>query len=219
MGRPMDLTGDRYGRLTVIELAKVDSRGRRFWLCKCDCGNEKIASSVNLRGGCTVSCGCRRKETLEEFKQIVTKHGKRYSGVYGSWRAMKRRCNDKKYPQYYNYGGRGITYSTEWESFENFYKDMGDRPEGMTLDRIDNDKSYSKENCRWATKEEQMNNTRCSTHIEYHGETKSITEWSKELGMDRHTFEYRLKTWPIEKVFTKPVRNCGRNHNKGGIAV
>jgi hypothetical protein len=120
---------------------------------------------------------------------------------------MKNRCNNPKDIYYKNYGGRGITYCDEWEWFENFLRDMGQCPEGMTLERIDNNGNYCRENCRWATRVEQMNNTRSNHWIDYNGDVKTLTQWSKITGISLGTLNKRLKNgWSIEDTLFKAVK-------------
>jgi len=206
VGKKIDLVNQRFGRLSVSQKDHVGERGRTFWLCKCDCGNEIIVKANSLTSGKTVSCGCRRAETIEEFKTRFVKHGMRNTATYNAWRNMNTRCRNKNRAQYKDYGGRGIIVCERWKTFKNFYADMGDIPTGLSLDRKDNNGNYCKENCRWATRAEQRTNTRPVTKIEFNGLVKTLTEWGKEIGLKPNALQYRLKTWSVEKALTTPVR-------------
>lgn len=151
----IDLTGKKFGRLMVVERNGATKSGNAVWLCKCDCGNESNVESSKLTSGKTKSCGCLMKD--EASKRMKT-HGMSKTPTWYSWNAMVRRCTDESFEPYKRYGARGIKVCDSWMKFENFLADMGERPEGTTLDRRDNDKGYEPGNCRWATSEEQSNN-------------------------------------------------------------
>lgn len=158
MGRPiLNLTGRKFGRLTVRNLSGVSKHGNAVWLCSCRCGNTLLVVSASLRNGNTRSCGCRQIE-------LATTHGHnnggRKTGTYIRWQAMRDRCSNPNNSKYSYYGGRGIRVCKRWKSFQAFLKDMGECPRSLTLERVDNDKGYTPSNCVWATRKEQIANRR-----------------------------------------------------------
>lgn len=162
MTRMIDITGQRFGRLTAIEPTGQSLNKYILWRCKCDCGNEHIARSHDLRQGTTKSCGCLLRETATRMGKSNTTHGMTNAPEYYTWEAMKQRCCNPKDISYKRYGGRGIKICKRWlDSFENFYADMGPRPTPEhTIQRIDNDKGYSPANCKWVPWQEQYSNRR-----------------------------------------------------------
>jgi hypothetical protein len=208
-----DLTGLKYGRLTVSKYVSQNKSHNSLWLCKCDCGNEKIVPSPDLRQGKTKSCGCLFKETITILN---AKHGCFYSRFYKIWAAMKARCDNPNTISYKKYGGSGIVYQASWSNFESFKNDMYESylkhceaysEKETTIDRINNYDGYSTKNCRWATKIEQANNKKCNKLIAFNGETLTIAETAHKHNIKPTTFWCRLYKygWSVEKAVTTPV--------------
>lgn len=202
--RLTDRLGQRYGRLLVTERApnKSETDTNARWKCLCDCGRETVQYGQDLKKGKVISCGCWNEE--KRFK-----HGLADTPVHRVWIGMRSRCNNPKAREYVNYGGRGIKVCDRWESFENFVADMGIRPEGYSIDRINNDGNYEPSNCRWATTTQQLNNRRVNRVLELNGERRTIGEWSAKLGIGWSTIRNRVDRygWTIEKALTTPVKS------------
>jgi len=206
--RGIDLTGQVFGRLTVVEQA--ESRGDRgqyaYWLCECTCGKRKEIRVYSLLNGASQSCGCLAREA-------TTTHGMagkyKQHRAYCSWYCMKNRCNLPDREGNQEYHGRGIVYDPKWDTFEGFWEDMGGTwKEGLSLDRVNTDGNYCKDNCRWATPKQQSNNRRNTRRLTYQGKTLSVSEWSELTGISLNTLQSRAKLgWSDEDVLTKPVRN------------
>ena len=179
-----DLTGKKFGRLTVKEKDTKKSKGRNYWICECDCGNIKSIRTDALTCGHTKSCGCLNKET--QFKPI---HGMKNTRLYNVWGGMKNRCRNKNSSDYVDYGGRGISYCKEWEDFIPFYNWAIENgyEEGLSIDRVDNNGNYEPSNCRWATTKQQANNRRTNVITEYKGQKFTLKELSEKLDISYYT--------------------------------
>jgi hypothetical protein len=166
MGKRIDHSGQRFGRVVVLEYAGTQLSHIATWRCRCDCGKEFVAQASNLRGGSTQSCGCARTEKMKAILAVtMRKHGHCVAGTisstYQSWASMKYRCTRRNSAHWPKYGGRGISVCAEWlDSFDRFVADMGERPPHTTIDRIDNDGNYEPSNCRWADAKTQRSNQR-----------------------------------------------------------
>jgi hypothetical protein len=203
MVKPIDILGNKYGRLTVLARDGINHVGKALWLCQCDCGNKKIVVGYDLRSGHTKSCGCLNKE---HFGNLNKKHGKSWTPEWKIWVAMKRRCYDQSQQFYNMYGGRGIIVCKKWHDFNNFYNDMGKRPDGMSIERINVNGNYEPSNCKWATAKEQARNTTRNFMVTANNKTQALSAWAEELGLNYYTVRsriYKLKWNPVEALFGK----------------
>jgi hypothetical protein len=195
--------GTRFGRLVVWHPLFMRHQ-KPFFRCVCDCGNYHDTDIYSVINGKTSSCGCYQKEAP------IT-HGQAYSPTYHSWQHIKQRCSDPNFPNFKDYGGRGVSYCARWESFENFLEDMGERPDGKTIDREDVDGNYTPDNCRWATSEEQARNKRNTVYLKVDGRVATIPEHCERLGLNGSTVRTRLsRGWSVDTAFKKPIGryNC-----------
>lgn len=213
MPKLIDITGQKFGRLTVIERYDVSNRSVR-WLCVCECGNKTKVTGYALRSGHSNSCGCLSREMSVTRKK---KHGQSKcnswgeTGAYKSWCSMLQRCVNTKNPYYSNYGARGITVCNDWRDFQNFYRDMGPRPIGSSIDRIDGNGNYEPGNCRWADRVTQQNNTRRNRLIECHGKTQSIAIWAREIGVSYECLLARIaRGWSVEEALSRKPQHRER---------
>ena len=178
----IDLTGKRYGSLTVEKIAVDEPGKKKKWLCKCDCGNEIIVTSSNLVSGRTSSCKICGKKRLSEKNK---KHGMTSTKLYGVWNSVKTRSTNTNSKSYKDYGARGIRICEEWKESSNFFEwalENGYK-NGLEIDRIDVNGNYEPSNCRWVTRIVQQNNMRKNHIVEYNGQSKTIAEWSRELNI------------------------------------
>lgn len=200
-----DLAGRVFERLTVQQFAGTNKHHKALWLCVCQCGKSCIIAGRKLLAGWTRSCGCLHGE----------KHQRSHCPEYKVWYGMNQRCHNRNDSAYRNYGGRGIQVCDRWRhSFQNFASDMGDRPTSKhTLERIDNDKGYSPDNCRWATRKEQSRNTRVNRRITIGGKTQILQDWVDQYGISTTLVINRTKRgWPIRAAITVP--STGRKRTK-----
>jgi len=207
----IDLAGQKFHKLTVIEYAGKDKWNQSRWLCQCSCGKTKIILGYCLTRGTTCSCGCLRKEAAK--KNNIT-HGYRKTRLYRIWRGMINRCANPNDRGYYNYGGRGISVCSRWLKFENFLQDMGEPPSSKhSIDRIDNNDGYRPANCRWATHKENSRNKRYHRYITHCNKTKLLIEWAEEISIPYSTLWKRVCKygWSIEDALTTPVRGGRAN--------
>lgn len=217
MGKFQDLTGQKFGRLTVIKRAENSKTKQTRWLCKCDCGKTKIILSNSLKSGKTISCGCLHNDLL---KQRLSKHQKTKTRLYKVWLRMKARCYNAKVKEYNLYGGRGIEVCNEWKNnYMSFYNwalsngyDENAKYKECTIDRIDVNGNYEPSNCRWVNSTIQSKNKRINFLVTYKNETHCLKDWSEILNINYSVLHKRLKylKWSVEKSF-----ECKTNLNSG----
>lgn len=206
--KPIDLTGQRFGRLIAVRLS-TPSHGTSRWECKCDCGGKSITTTTHLRSGRTLSCGCFARDNS---RRVHTIHGFSETPEWNAWASMKKRCDAPNTKHYANYGGRGIHVCERWKSFANFFADMGPRPSTKhSIDRVDNNGNYSPENCRWATMTEQNNNKRRSVRIYYAGQSLTFVELSIALNIPKKTLQMRYYTGKRDAELFSPLRRNKRS--------
>lgn len=216
-GRAKDLTGQRFGYLTVISRAenRVSKNGKQrvYWNCLCDCGNKVDVRTDNLTNGETFSCGCyakrRHSECMREIIAREPSHGMVGTRIYHIWGNMLSRCRSETNPVYYRYGGRGIHVCDEWYKFENFYEWAlsSGYDESLTLDRIDNNQGYNPDNCRWATMKEQNVNKRNNVYYEFNGEDLTLSQIADIVGINYKTIHRRVHSlgWDVNRAVTEPI--------------
>ena len=207
MPRPIDLTGQKFGRLTVIERAENTKSGKARWLCRCDCGRikSKSVTTNDLMSGKIKSCGCLY---FESNKGRNKKHGLCHSRIYNIWFSLKQRCNYKCHRQYFNYGGRGIKVCDEWEhNFQAFYDwaMANGYKDDLTIDRIDNNKGYSPDNCRWVDMKTQQKNRTNNRIVIYYGVEYTVAKLAEKLNIPYQTLLHRINNgWGQEFLGIRP---------------
>ena len=204
-----DLTGKKFGRLSVIVYAYSKKPHGCYWLCKCDCENKTIVLAYALTSGNTKSCGCLHKEIMSKLnkgrtgaKHYSFKHGLINTPEYNAWSVMFKRCGNPNRKDYKLYGGRGITVCERWSDFLVFLGDMGAKPtDKHSIDRIDNNGNYEPLNCRWATSKEQANNRSTNINLSYEGLNLTIAAWADKIGINRTTLYARYhRGWTTERI-------------------
>lgn len=195
------LTGQQFGRLTV--LSEEAATTHRRWSCRCTCGTVKVVGQTALKSGATQSCGCLRSER----RQADTVHGHAHRGdmsrTYRIWAGMISRCETPSSSAYPRYGALGITVCERWHDFSLFLADMGECPPGLTIDREDGTLGYAPGNCRWATRKVQSQNRSMAHWITFNGETLSLTQWAERLNIGVPTLLERLAKWPRDRALTE----------------
>lgn len=210
-GNTLDLTGLRFGRWTVLGYSHATPKHQVYWACRCDCGKERAVMGQNLRRGTSTSCGCAHQEQITALGKSNASHGMTGTRIYIMWKNIKRRCSSDKGKDFKDYKGRGITLCDEWREFEPFmeWALSNGYSDTLTIDRIDNNKGYSPDNCRFATIVEQVRNRRKTVKLTYKGETKPLTEWCEIYGLKKKTVYGRLHDYgwtdPTEILFGKGV--------------
>lgn len=201
---PHDIAGRKFYRLTAIRVAFIRNE-TTYWLCRCDCGNEKVTDRSSLLRRPNISCGCLHREIQHDR---LTKHGMARTPEYVAWQAMHQRCGNPNHPEYKNYGARGIAACEAWAGFPQFFTDMGPRPgDCYSIERKDNDLGYSLDNCKWATLKEQNDNKQQSRLLTFEGRTQSLTKWARERGIKPATVFGRIKYgWTVDDALTVAVQ-------------
>lgn len=217
-GNFINLTGQRYGRLTVTGYAGGDGK-HSYWWCRCDCGTEAKVSANKLRKAHTKSCGCLSADVC---RSSFTTHGMSRDPLYNVWAKMRNRCSSTKDPAFPDYGGRGIRVCQRWingdgsrEGFACFLDDMGPKPSpSHSLDRIDNNGDYTPENCRWATKTEQARNRRSNYRVTMGGRSCALSEACEQLGLPFALVNSRIQQgWSTERALSQPFRKSRHAHS------
>ena len=196
------LEGERFGKLTVKRLVEIRNNNA-IWECRCDCGNTITATTATLKFGMVCSCGCL-------IVELMTTHGMTKSRQYHIWQAMKTRCDNPRAINYSKYGGAGITYDPAWELFENFWTDMEKGyADNLTIERMDNSKGYSKENCVWADYRTQNLNKTNNVVLSHQGVSMTITEWADVLKVDRDRLYYQHRQGLTDEQIISPLLGKG----------
>lgn len=206
------MIGRKFGRLTVLEDSGMrDGNGRVKYICECDCGSTAVVTGSYMRDGRSKSCGCLARELSRER---ATDHGMTKHRLYPTWHSMMSRCYNSASPAFRDYGARGISVCKRWHDVKKFVHDNDHLAiPGLSIDRIDNDGNYTPDNTRWATRCEQSHNRRSNVNITHQGETKTLFEWAREVGIAPRTLwaRIRVRGWSVEKALETPVKKSSKN--------
>lgn len=219
MGIPLDITGQRFGKLIAIERHHKDTRKRWYWLCKCDCGGTLISKVAPLRSGNTKSCGCLKVEVAIQRNKDNAIHNLSKHPAYNIHSGMMDRCYNPKQNQYKNYGGRGISVCDDWKDITTFCNWMTDNNyiKGLSIERIDNNGNYEPSNCVLIPVENQPKNRRSNHSISYNGNSNTVAEWSRITGINMYTLFDRLyRGWTDEEIVATPVGVSRKKYFKKG---
>ena len=207
----VDITGRRYGHLTVISYSHRGKRRNHFWNCICDCGKEACVNSAHLKNGTTKSCGCLRYEVAHARKKIKSHR------LHTIWSSMKQRCNNPNNAKYKSYGGRGVKICEDWLDFSNFFDWAINNgySDNLSIDRIDVNGNYEPSNCRWVSNKIQARNKQNTVYLEYEGISKSISDWADEKGISHEVIKKRMSLgWTAEEILNIPVLPTGKNKSQ-----
>jgi len=208
-----DLTGKKIGRLTVIKVVSIDTKYRKYWLCKCDCGNETVVRGDCLTTRNTKACGCLKKElSVQRFMRVITKHGFHGERLYEIWQHMKDRCKAEGKARGKNYADKGVCVCSEWMDYLKFrdWALKNGYQNDLTIDRKDPFGNYEPQNCRWVTIKEQQRNKRNSIFIEFNGQKRHLKEWAEVLGIKYHTLFQRYEINKDPEFVLRPYKHGGK---------
>ena len=200
----VDLTGRKFGRLTVVGYAASMPNGQLKWHCRCECGATRVVYGVHLNRGKTRSCGCYNNEV----HSTLSGRSKGAASEYKTWSSMLNRCENPNAQEFDRYGARGIAVCDRWHDLECFLQDMGRRPSSKhSIDRINNNGDYEPGNCRWATRQTQQNNLRSNRIVSFGGKSLTVAQWARDVGCSWSVIFCRLERgWTVERALTQPVR-------------
>lgn len=200
----IDMTGKQIWKLRILRLMDKKANKPARWECACECGTVFVTDGTSIRAGRTKSCGCLTR--YKGGKRM--RNGEYKTPTYRIWTGMLSRCNNKNDKKAHLYHNKGITVCERWHDFHNFLADMGERPAGMSIDRIDGSKGYSPDNCRWADAKTQGNNTNANVVLNHKNESLTVSQWAERVGIKQNTIIYRLRRgWSASDAITKPVES------------